>query len=124
MVALLFSVGCGGTTTSPGSATKLKFENALGLQTQGVTFNSSVEVGVYDDKDRLVTTGTYEITLSVSAPAQSPQITGTLVQATQSGEAVFSDLGSATAGTDYTLTAVSAPSLQSAASAVFQVKPP
>ncbi len=118
--------GIGGTLTgtsstiavSPGAVTTLTFTQQPTSHASGVVIQPSVSVSLFDSYSNPVTSGSYQVTVSLSGAAATTTLSGTTSVMSSNGVAVFSNLVVNGPGIGLTLQA-SASGTQVTSSAAF-----
>jgi hypothetical protein len=93
--------------TQPSTAVQLAFAVQPSNATAGVLINPGVAVAIQDASGNLVTNATNVVTVTIASTASAVSVADTLSTTAVNGIATFSNLRIVTAGTGYTLKAVS-----------------
>jgi MYXO-CTERM domain-containing protein len=114
--------GTGGTTVTPGAASRLVFTVHPSNAVAGASLSPAVRVGLQDAYGNAVTTGSFSVTVAIGNNVGGGTLSGTSTAAMSSGVATFSNLSINKVGTGYTLTASTA-ELTGATSSGFNITP-
>lgn len=122
IVAPVFAIACGDSTTAPPAATHLAFVIEPGTATAGRPIFPAVSVAIVDDANNRVTTATNSVTFSLGTNPLNGTLSGWTTVAAVNGVATSPSLSVNVATAGYTLSATS-PGLTGATSAPFAVVP-
>src|SRR5881628_1607232 len=93
--------------TQPSTAVQLAFAVQPSNATAGVLINPGVAVAIQDASGNLVTNATNVVTVTIASTASAVSVADTVSTTAVNGIATFANLRIVTAGTGYTLMAVS-----------------
>ncbi len=106
----------------PGAAKRLAFRTQPQRATAGSAIGPAVQVAVQDQFGNTVPTGVHHVSIALGSNPAGGSLSGTTAVDSRSGVATFAGLKIVKAGPGYSLSA-SAPGLESARSALFDVGP-